>query len=208
MSLLFPQNNASPSICDSVSPSYKHIMSFGMNMKNFKNIPLNLQFTITTKSIASSHVVSHMIFCLFAFFNLYLCRKQALLYIHAVTHNLHRELPSNNHLSCCWSTGTVEGLSALLKDMSNESEVWVSVAFLPPWSFIILILPSYLFICKHHLHTPCTHPHCLIAVVPPPALLFPSITVSPLSPLMLHPPVFSPPTATFVSGVKSNERVS
>lgn len=138
--------------------------------------------------------------------NLHLCREWALSC--SCTHIRPGELPSSNHSSRCWLTGVVEGLSALLKDMSNESEEWLSLAFLPPRPFIILILHSHLFICTHHLHTPSTHPRCPAAVVPPPSPPFPP-SLSLLGALSCSISLlFPPPTASIIARVGSDEWLS
>lgn len=121
------------------------------------------------------------------FLNHYLCREWALLHIHTIIQNLPQgSCPVTTIYPAVGWKKQSRGLNALLKDMSDESEEWVSLAFLPPRPFIILIPHSHLFICKHHLHTPSAHPHCTVAGVPPPSPLFPPSLSLPLSPAMLH----------------------
>lgn len=72
-----------------------------------ENISFNLQF-IPCSNISSPHPLSAWSGRCFIFTLLYTISP--------------RERPTNNHLFCCWLTGAVEGLSALLKDTSNESE--------------------------------------------------------------------------------------
>lgn len=145
----------SPSLPQAQLHPQRHVnIQLGEMLIKSENISLNLEFT-PHSNISPPHPSSAGSGHCFIFTQLYTISP--------------REQPTNNYLFCCWLTGAVEGLSALLKDMSNESEEWASLAFLPPWPFIILVLHSHLFICNHHLHTPSTHPHCPVAVVPPPS---------------------------------------